>query len=216
MNNNDTDNSQGSRKPLTPEERKKYEGYAAEIFHRIGLGKDTPGTTETPRRWLQALTDITSGYELDPKIGTKFPAECRECKDHELEQLIEGPIKFVALCEHHVLPFYGSIWIGVVRSTKHGEVLGLSKFSRIARQYARRFTLQERIQQEIASHVMRSIAPVGVAVAISSDHTCISSRGVRDMDAHTNSFIWRGIYDSRDEGAPYRQEFLQLMKMRPE
>lgn len=204
------------RLPLTEEEKKKFEAYIAEIFHRAGLEKDTAGTKETPKRWLKALFDITAGYQRDPKIGTKFPAECRECAEHELEQIVEGPIPFVALCEHHVLPFYGQIWIGIVRSTKHGEVLGLSKFTRIARQYARRFTLQERIAQEIATHVMKSVAPVGVAVAISSDHMCIKSRGVSDANPHTNTFLWRGIYDDRQEGAAYRQEFLALMGMKPE
>lgn len=203
------------RKPLSEEERTKYEQWMREIFQRLGLEKDTPGTKDTPRRWLKGIEDITSGYIRDPKIGTKFPAECRECKEHELEQLVEGPISFAALCEHHVLPFYGKVWIGIVRSAKHGEVLGLSKFTRITRQYAKRFTLQERLQQEIASHVMRSIAPVGVAVAIASDHTCISSRGAMEPGAHTNSFVWRGMYDDRQEGAGFRQEFLKLIDMKP-
>lgn len=210
----DTDTGK-TREPLSPEEFKKYEKQMAEIFHRMGLAENTPGTKDTPRRWLRALEEITSGYTADPKIRTAFPAECKECAEHELEHLVQGPIPFVALCEHHVLPFFGNIFIGVIRSSKHGEVLGLSKFTRIARQYARRFTLQERIQQEIAAHVMRSISPVGVAVAIISDHSCISSRGVREAHTHTNSLLWRGIYDKPGEGEAYRSEFLSLIKMKP-
>ena len=197
-------------------EYKKYEAWVGEIFQRLGMHTDSPGTKETPKRYLEALQDMTSGYTADPKVRTAFPAECRECAQHELEHLVNGPIKFTALCEHHVLPFDGNIWIGIVRSSKHGEVLGLSKFTRIVRQYTRRFTLQERVAQEIATHVMRSITPVGVAVAIVSDHSCISSRGVHETGTHTNSFLWRGIYDSPTEGAPHRQEFLSLLKMKPD
>src|SRR4051812_25747053 len=91
------------REPLTQEEMKRYEGEITELFQRLGMETETPGTKDTPRRWLKALSDMTAGYEVDPKIRTAFPAECKECKDHELEHLTEGPIKFVALCEHHVL-----------------------------------------------------------------------------------------------------------------
>ena len=202
-------------KPLSTAEMQEFQGAIGKIFHRLGLGVNTPGTEDTPRRWLDAMTELTTGYQPDPKIRTAFPAECVECKEHELEHLVNGPISFSALCEHHVLPFTGQIHIGVVRSSKHGEVLGLSKFTRIVRQYTRRFTLQERIQQEIASHVMASIAPVGVAVAITSDHSCISSRGVREHGTHTNSLLWRGIYDKLDEGPAFRQDFLQMIKMQP-
>lgn len=203
-----------TRAPLSAEELEKYSGMMREIFHRLGMEKDTESTVDTPRRYVEALRDMTVGYEPDPKIQTSFPAECRECADHELEQIVNGPVRFTALCEHHVLPFDGSVWIGVVRSTKHGEVLGLSKYTRIVRQYTRRFTLQERIAQEIAAHVMKSVVPVGVAVAIVSDHSCISSRGVLETNTHTNTFLWRGIYDSREEGAPYRAEFLSMLKLK--
>jgi len=203
-----------TRTPLSDKELEKYSSWMREIFHRLGMEKDTESTIDTPHRYVEALQEMTAGYEPDPKIQTAFPAECRECADHELEHIVNGPVKFTALCEHHVLPFYGSIWIGVVRSTRHGEVLGLSKYTRIVRQYTRRFTLQERIAQEIAAHVMKSVTPVGVAVAIVSDHSCISSRGVLETNTHTNTFLWRGIYDSREEGSPYRQEFLSMLKLK--
>lgn len=205
-----------SRTPLSSTELKKYETWMAEIFHRLGMDTSSPGTKETPKRYLHALQELTSGYTLDPKIRTAFPAECRECAEHELEHLVNGPVKFAALCEHHVLPFDGNVWIGIIRSTKHGEVLGLSKFTRIVRQYTQRFTLQERVAQEIAAHVMGSITPVGVAVAIVSNHSCVNSRGVHETGTHTNSLLWRGIYDSPVEGAAYRQDFLSMIKMKPE
>src|SRR5258708_19598912 len=68
---------------------------------------ETPGTRETPERFLQALFDATAGYEGDPKLLTAFPAEGRGGPDSLRSQVIEGPIAFHCLCEHHALPFYG-------------------------------------------------------------------------------------------------------------
>src|SRR5881396_219288 len=86
---------------ITPARWKQFEGYATEIFDAFGMDLDTPGTRDTPTRFLKALFDATAGYEGDPKLLTAFPAE--GVGGH----VIEGPISFSALCEHHALPFFG-------------------------------------------------------------------------------------------------------------
>lgn len=71
------------REQLTPEERKKFESYAAEIFSRLGMDLTRLGTQNTPTRWLTALWDMTEGYDGDPKLGAAFPVECPECPEAE-------------------------------------------------------------------------------------------------------------------------------------
>ena len=90
---------------VSPAEWERFEGYAAEIFTAFGMDLDTPGTTTTPKRFLRAMFDATSGYEGDPKLLTAFPTECHGGPDCSISQVIEGPIEFFSLCEHHALPF---------------------------------------------------------------------------------------------------------------
>ena len=77
---------------ISPEKWKKFEGYAAEMFQAFGMDLDTPGTLQTPTRFVRALYDATIGYEGDPKLLTAFPTECRGGPDCSIAQVIEGPI----------------------------------------------------------------------------------------------------------------------------
>jgi GTP cyclohydrolase I len=124
----------------------RYEGYAAEILTSFGLDLSTPGTKDTPRRFLRAIFDATEGYDGDPKLLTAFPTECRGGANCELSQVVEGPIPFVGVCEHHVLPFVGRAWIGYVA---HDQIIGLSKLTRLVRVLTRRFGVQERISTRL-------------------------------------------------------------------
>src|SRR5207302_6168289 len=135
------------KRQLSAEDRQRYEGYVGEIFAALGLDLDTPGTRETPRRFLEALFDATAGYEGDPKLLTAFPAEGQGGPESATSQIVEGPIAFHCLCEHHALPFYGVAHIGYIA---RDEIIGISKLTRLVKLYARRFTVQERLAGQIA------------------------------------------------------------------
>ena len=135
------------RRQISTETIKKFEDYAAEIFTALGMDLNTPATQDTPRRFIRALVDITAGYEGDPKLLKVFATECRGEPDCRLSQVVEGPIPFVALCEHHALPFYGQAYIGYIA---HEHIIGISKLTRLVRLFARRFAVQERIGRQIA------------------------------------------------------------------
>jgi len=193
-----------NKRNIPPAEMKKYEGYMAEIFTAFGMDLDTPSTHETPRRYLEALLESTSGYEGDPKLIKAFPKECRSAPDCRLRQVIEGPIYFHALCEHHVLPFYGEAYVGYVANER---ILGISKLTRIVRLYTKRFAVQERIGYQIADTLEALMDPFGVAVFLRAKHMCVEMRGVREISPATRTTVFRGVYS---EEPAMRSEFLNI------
>jgi GTP cyclohydrolase I len=196
------------RREISEEQKLKFEGYAAEIFVALGMNLDTPATAETPRRFIQALYDSTEGYDGDPKLLKVFATECRGGPDCRLSQVVEGPIQFVALCEHHALPFYGQAYIGYIA---HEHIIGISKLTRLVRLFARRFAVQERIGQQIADTLNAMMKPHGVAVYLEARHLCVEMRGVREMSPATRTTFWRGEYDGNSS---LRQEFLVACGLR--
>src|SRR4051794_41962451 len=122
------------------------------------MGLQTPGTRETPRRFLRAMFEATAGYDGDDKLRTAFPPERTHDVDGSHSQIVEGPISFFSLCEHHALPFHGTAHIGYIAGD---EILGISKLTRLVRLYARRFTVQERLGGQIARTQMELGAATG-------------------------------------------------------
>jgi GTP cyclohydrolase I len=191
-----------AERDISPEEWARYERYVAEIFGAFGMNLDTPGTVDTPRRFLQAMFDATAGYDGDPKLRTAFPSERPAHASGRHSQIVEGPISFFALCEHHALPLHGAAHVAYVAD---GEILGISKLTRLVRLYARRFTVQERLGEQIADTLVELVSPHGVAVHLEAAHLCTQMRGVEEEGSRTATTFWRGLYD---EDADLRREFL--------
>lgn len=186
--------SLGEKERFVPEEELgRFEAYMAEIFTAFGMDVTGPATADTPRRFLEAMREATAGYDGDPKLITAFDTEC----DHEpacrLSQVIEGPIPFYALCEHHALPFLGNAYVGYVAGE---QILGISKLTRLVRLFARRFSVQERLGQQIADGLIELLEPHGVAVYLEAHHLCVQMRGVREPAAMTRTTVWRGEYQT--------------------
>jgi GTP cyclohydrolase I len=193
---------------ISDEDRLRYEGYLAEIFTALGLNLDTPGTAATPRRHLRALFDTTAGYEGDPKLLTAFPTECHGDANCEIAQVVEGPIPFFALCEHHALPFFGNVYVGYVA---HEGIIGISKLTRLVRVVTRRFGVQERMTYQIADELDRMMAPHGVAVYVEAHHLCTQMRGVRELHPRTRTTSYRGVYVDSPQ---LRGEFFDVSGLR--
>ena len=190
------------RRQVTDEQMRKFDAYVAEIFTAFGMDLTTPATVDTPQRFLRAMVDATAGYEGDPKLLTVFDTECRGGPDCRLSQVIEGPIQFYALCEHHALPFYGRAYVGYIA---HEQIIGLSKLTRLVRLFARRFTVQERVGQQIADTLETMLQPHGVAVYLEAHHMCTQMRGVQESSPMTRTTFWRGEYETNPA---LRSEFL--------
>jgi GTP cyclohydrolase IA len=187
---------------ISREQMERFEGYIAEIFAAFGLDLKTSATEETPRRFLQALFEATEGYDGDPKLLKVFDTECRGEPDCRLGQVIEGPIPFFALCEHHALPFFGHAFIGYI---PHEHIIGISKLTRLVRLFAKRFAVQERLGEQIVNTFNTMLQPHGVAVYLEAHHLCVEMRGVRDTSPLTRTTLWRGEYE---HNASLRVEFL--------
>ena len=189
---------------ISEEQMRKFENDVSSILTAFGLDLDTPATRDTPRRFLRAMFDATEGYEGDPKLLTVFETECRGGPDCRLSQVIEGPIDFFSLCEHHALPFHGQAYVGYIA---HEHIIGISKLTRLVRLFARRFAVQERIGQQIADTLEAMLQPHGVAVYLEAYHLCTQMRGVRESLPLTRTTFWRGEYDNNAE---LRAEFFNM------
>lgn len=189
------------KRVVTPEQFAKFETYAGEIFTAFGLDLATESTKETPKRFIKALYDITQGYDGDDNVLKAFETECVTQGECSSNQIIQGPIPFFALCEHHALPFFGRAYVGYIASE---HIIGISKLTRLVRLYSQRFAVQERIGQEVADHLQAMIQPHGIAVYLEAQHLCMAMRGVREELPLTRTTVWRGAYS--DDSA-LRSEF---------
>ena len=174
--------------------------FAVEALLRyLGEDPDREGLRETPHRVVKALRELTAGYRLDPVsiLGTHFEEESDGL-------VVVKDIPFDSLCEHHILPFHGTVSIGYVPA---GRVVGLSKLPRVVECFARRLQVQERMTRQNADAIMDhpTLKPEGVAVVVRGRHSCMAMRGVQKAGEMVTSEM-RGLLWE----AEARAEFLRL------
>jgi GTP cyclohydrolase I len=146
--------------------------------------------------------EIFQGLDQDPRdyFATIFG------EDHE-ELVLVKDIPFYSMCEHHLVPFYGTAHVGYI--PRGGRVTGLSKLARAVEAVAKRPQLQERITSTIADAIVETLDPHGVIVVIEAEHMCMTMRGVKKPGAKTVTSAVRGIF-AKDASA--RAEALSLIK----
>jgi len=166
-----------------------------ELLAALGEDVERDGLKETPSRVARMYKDVLSGYNEDPKKHLKtFDSD-----SDEMVTVMNVPI--YSFCEHHMAVFSGTISIAYI---PQGKVIGLSKLVRIARVFAKRLQIQERLTSQIANFLNKELSPLGVAVYIEAEHTCMSLRGVRTPGAVTKTAVLTGLFKDDDKA---RQEF---------
>ena len=158
-----------------------------DILKKIGENPDREGLRNTPSRVEKSLRFLTQGYQMDVKevIGEAVFNE-------DINELVlVKDIELYSLCEHHLLPFFGSIHIGYI---PNGRVIGLSKVARIADVFARRLQVQERLTKEIADALVTHLQPLAVGVIVEVEHLCMMMRGVQKQHSRTVTSAMRGIF----------------------
>ncbi|WP_406205358.1 GTP cyclohydrolase I [Kitasatospora sp. NBC_01560] len=178
--------------------------HAAGLLAALGIPCDSESTAGTPRRMAKALAELTAGVHLDPTRHLKvtFPPEAAQ---PGLIAAIDVP--FVALCEHHVLPFPGRATVAYLPAPG-ARIVGLSKLARLAQEYAARPQVQERLGRQVVEALVSSLDVQGAACLIRSQHACMTLRGAR---AHDAAMVTSHLAGALDADPARRAEVLALM-----
>ncbi len=169
-------------------DRPRVEAAVAELLAAIGEDPKREGLVETPRRVAEAYADLFAGLAIDPvSVLEPLPDE------RGSGLILVRDIRFASICEHHLLPFFGSAAVGYVPGAD-GRITGLSKLARIVDVLARRPQVQERLVREIADALEAALAPSAVAVIVEAEHLCVTMRGVRKPGSSIVTTEFRGAF----------------------
>ena len=163
-------------------------------------------TQDTARRVAKMyLTEVFRGRYVPPPTVTEFP---------NIEQLNElmivGPITVRSACSHHFCPIMGRLWIGLMPN-EHSNLIGLSKYARLAEWVMSRPQIQEEAITQMADLLTRKVSPDGLAVVMEADHFCMHWRGVKDSETKMINSVMRGSFL---KDAALRREFLSLINLK--
>ena len=168
----------------------------------IGEDPDRDGLLDTPARVARMYEEICSGLREEPSEHLRKVFEA----DHD-EMVMVRDIPLYSLCEHHLVPFIGKAHVAYIPNMQ-GRITGLSKVARLVDGFARRPQVQERLTQQIAGALDRTLEPRGVLVVIEAEHLCMSMRGVRKAGSSTVTSAVHGVF--RDNPAS-RMEAMQFI-----
>ena len=173
-------------------------GHYKEILRLLGEDTAREGLVKTPQRAAKALWFLTSGYRSDSD-GIISQAMF----EHEGSRMvIVRDIEFYSLCEHHILPFFGTVSVGYV---PNGKIVGLSKIARIVNCFSRRLQVQERMTAQLCTELHKALNAKGVIVFCNAEHLCMKMRGVEKQNASTTTLEYSGVFES---DSLLRREFM--------
>ena len=160
-------------------------------------------TNNTARRVAKMyLNEVFKGRYLPAPAVTEFPNA-----EHLNELMIVGPITVRSACSHHFCPVIGKVWIGVLPN-EHTNVIGLSKYARLAEWVMGRPQIQEEAVVQLADLIMEKTSPDGLAIVMEATHFCMGWRGVKDLDSKMINSVMRGVFLKNPN---LRREFLSLI-----
>ncbi|MDY2776772.1 MAG: GTP cyclohydrolase I FolE [Collinsella sp.] len=168
-------------------DQRKVEQAINMLLEGIGEDPSREGLVETPARVARMYSELMSGMDASASehLGKTF-----KCDSSDL--VVERDIAFHSLCEHHLLPFHGTVAIGYI---PRGRVAGLSKLARTVEVFARRLQLQERLTAQIADALMEELDCAGAIVFIEAEHMCMTMRGVQKPGTLTSTLACRGVFE---------------------
>ena len=192
-------------KKIDQYEEKTTKEIAEHVQAILGLLGEDPsreGLKKTPERVAKAMQFLTKGYEED---GVQIIRSAMFEEEYQQMVLIKD-IELYSVCEHHMLPFIGKCHVAYI---PNGYITGLSKIARVVETYARRLQVQERLTVQIRDCIQEALHPLGVAVVIEANHTCMQIRGVEKSNAITTTSAFSGAFLNSEKT---RNEFLNLIK----
>ena len=181
------------------------ESAVRQILVEMGEDPDRQGLADTPSRVRRMYRELTAGYWVDPeRLVNKAIFDV----DYS-EMVVVKDIAFYSLCEHHLLPFFGTAAVAYI---PNGRVIGLSKIPRIVEMFSRRLQVQERMTRQIADFLMERLDPKGVGVVMEASHLCAVMRGVRKPGTIMTTSHVLGLFRTADRT---RAEFFSHLERRP-
>ena len=163
-------------------------------------------TQDTARRVAKMyLTEVFRGRYVPAPAVTEFPNA-----ERLNELMIVGPITVRSACSHHFCPIMGRLWIGVMPN-EHSNLIGLSKYSRLAEWIMSRPQIQEEAITQLTELLMNKVSPDGLAVVMEADHFCMHWRGVKDAETKMVNSVMRGSFL---KDSALRREFLSLINLK--
>ena len=178
-----------------------------EVLKSLVIDTDSDHNThDTAKRVAKMyLNEVFRGRYVPPPPVTEFPNV-----EHLNELMIVGPITIRSACSHHFCPIMGRVWIGVMPN-QHSNLIGLSKYARLAEWVMSRPQIQEEAVTQLANLLQDKIQPDGLALVMEADHFCMHWRGVKDVNAKMINSVMRGSFL---KNADLRREFLSLIDSR--
>lgn len=190
----------GEMERLLDEVEEKMKGVLSSLV--IDTERDH-NTEQTARRVAKLyLSEVFRGRYVSAPTITEFPNA-----EHLNELMIVGPITVRSACSHHLCPVIGQIWIGVLPN-EHTNVIGLSKYARLAEWVMGRPQIQEEAVVQLADLIQQKTQPDGLAIVMEATHFCMGWRGVQDLDSRMINSVMRGSF-LKDPNL--RREFLSLI-----
>lgn len=168
----------------------------------LGDDPEREALKDTPARVVRGWKEFFAGYKEDPKDHLKknFPNE-----EGYNEMVCLENIRLESYCEHHLVPITGVAFVAYIPGSR---IAGLSKLARVVEGYARRLQIQEKLTRQIARAIEEMLAPKGVAVAIRSEHQCLSTRGAYKPGSEMFTLSMSGAFET---DPAKRAEFLALV-----
>ena len=173
------------------------------ILKGIGEDLEREGLKDTPRRVADMYEEIFSGINQDPSDVIKSMFD----ENHD-EIIIIKDIPFYSVCEHHLIPFIGKAHVAYIPNIK-GEIVGLSKITRLIDVVAKRPQVQERLTSIVADTLAAKLEARAVLVIVEAEHLCMSMRGVKKPKTITITSAVRGLFR---RNASSRAEAIALIK----
>lgn len=190
---------------LTKEEKiEKIADHVHAILEILGLDLDHNSLKKTPERVASMyVNEVFAG--LDPEAFPSVALFEQEGPPSFSHQMVFTRVSLVSFCEHHLVPMVGTAYIAYFPQDR---ILGLSKLSRIARYFAARPQLQERLTSQIGDSLATILGHTNVAVCVKAQHTCVIARGAKDETSETTTLYTDGLFQSSPE---HRREFLEMV-----
>ncbi len=181
---------------------RRIAGLVKQLLAELGEDPERDGLLKTPERVAKSLLFLTKGYSQTPRRVLNqavFDAGANH-------MIVLRNIEVYSLCEHHLLPFYGTCAVGYIAQRK---VLGVSKIARVVDCFARRLQIQERLTEQVAAAIQETAKAEGVGVVFRCRHLCMMMRGVEKQNSE---MITSAMLGSFREDEKVRQEFLSLVR----